>query len=249
MSLIGLQSAVAAIIRHPRAKYDWKPEQFLKSFELTIPERRIVEKLSRHEELNKYAHGQAEGRLEVMLNHVDRIPKFIPDRVLKNIWFDLYEPTSIYTKSDLEGHYASSLGFLKFLLENKDARKRLKRSAPFFIFDLLTFEIAELELSRPLLVDTPLIENSLLSTPHFRVLDLEYDVPAWLCKVDQEDLEEFQRHLTLVFVKREEFFPRMYEITKEVKAFLLSQIGQSAPVELSSQMKSDLVTMGLFQSH
>lgn len=208
MSLHGLQTAVAAIIRHPRAKYEWKSE-FLDTFDLNPQERRVVEKLSRHEELNKYGRDQANARIEVMLNHCVRIPSWVPDRVLKNIWMDLYEPASIYNESDLKGRFESSIAFSKFLLANKDARKRLKRSAPYFIFDLIAFEIAELELSRPILVDPPLCENSPL-IPSFRIVDLEFDIPKWLRDVENENLNEFEREMTLVFVRDRPFFPRIF---------------------------------------
>lgn len=244
MSLIGLQSAVAAIIRHPRAKYDWKGN-FLDTFDLTSSERRIVEKLSLHEELNKYGHGQADARLEVMMNHVDRVPRFIPQRVLKNIWFDLFEPTAIYKKSDLAGHFEMSLAFLNFLLTDMNARKRLKRSCPIFIFDMIKFEIAELELSRYYLEDPALIEGSVVNNPHFRVMDFEFDIPGWLANPQEEDLESFVRPLTLAFVKGEKVFPKMFEITSEFKEFLLSQIGVGPRLEASEAMKSDLKKMGL----
>jgi hypothetical protein len=245
MSLIGMQTALAAIIRHPRASYQWNPEVFLKPFDLSVSELRVIESLSQHQELNKYGHGQADARLEVMSNHVDRVPRFIPKRVLKNIWFDLFEPAAIYRKSDLKGYFETSIAFLNFLREDKEARKRLKRSSPVFIFDLIAFEIAELELSRHLCLDTPLNKESVLSHPHFRVVDFEFDIPGWLNKPEEDDVSAFTRPLTLVFVRVENKFPKIYEIHKEFKNYLLSQISEG-PVQVASEsIKKDLKTMGL----
>ena len=244
MSLLGFQTAVAACIRHPRVSYEWKSD-FLDKFELTDPERKIVEKLSRHEELNKYGHDQAKGRLETTLNHIDRVPNFIPDRVLKNIWFDLYEPTAIFVQSDLKGEREMSISFLKFLLASKDAQKRLRRCTPFFINDLIEFEIAELELCRDLRSNPPLCAGSTINNPNFRIVDLDFDTPGWLGNPEEEDVTKFERSLTLAFVRNKTVFPKMYEITKEFKTFLLSQIGEGEIKEASSEMKSDLVKMGL----
>lgn len=241
MSLIGLQTAVAAIIRHPRIKNKWDPQEFLSRFDLTVSERRIVEKLSLHKELNKYAKGQAEERFEVMKNHCDRIPRFVSNRVLKNIWFDLFEPIAMYAKSDLRGNYESSLSFLNFLLVDKNAQKRLKRSAPQFIFDMIKFEIAELELSRPLLNDPPLAEGSLLSHSHFRIVEFDYDLPTWLNEEDIDDLESLpeKRPVILLFVKSE-YFPKIFEIHGEFKDFLESQLGSGVPLKASKEMKENL---------
>ncbi len=249
MSLHGFQTALAAIIRHPRLKYKWEPEVFFKNFELSGSERKIIETLSQHKELNKYGKDQANGRLEVMYNHCDRVPRQIPDRVLKNIWFDLFEPTIMKTPGDLKGSFETSLAFLNFLATDKEARKRLKRSAPYFIFDLIKFEIAELELSRPILLDAPLKAESVLSHPHFRVIDLEFDVPAWLASSEDEDEMKFERSMTLVFVKGSESYPKIFEITPEYRNFLLSQISGEQSIDMSVAMKSDLVKMGLILQH
>lgn len=244
MSLIGLQTAVAAIIRHPRKTYDWKPEVFLKQFDLDKNELQIVETLSKHQELNKYGHGQADARLEVMLNHIDRVKRFVPSRVMKNIWFDLYEPTAIYTKSDLKGYFETSIAFLNFLKTNKEAVKRLKRSSPPFIFDMISFEIAELELSRPYCIDKPLLQGSILKHPHFRVVKLNFDLPAWLTS-QSEDLSEFERPLILLFVRVEGKFPKIYEITSEFKSFLQGQIGEGTYIKENQSIRSSLKQMNL----
>ena len=249
MSLLGLQSAVAAIIRSPRRTYDWNPEFFLKDFELAPDERKIVLKLSRHEELNKYGKDQAKGRWEIMLRHCDRVPFFVPDRVLRNIWFDLFEPRHLYAKSDLGGYFESSLLFLEFLQTDKDARKRLKRSAPFFIFDIIAFEIAELELVRPLLQDPPLHAKSVLTHPHFRIVELTFDIPALITDPDIENRPEFERPLSLVFVRDpQEMGPRIYEITSPMRAFLKDQLADAQANPPTEAMQADLVTMRLMQA-
>ncbi len=246
MSLIGFQSAAAAIIRCPRQTYNWKPEQFLKDFDLSSDERKIIMKLSQHDELNKYGTEQAHGRWEVCMRHCDRVPEYVPDRVLKNIWFQLFEPKNLYASSDLNGYFANSIQFMDFLLTDKDARKRLRRSSPDFIFDMIAFEKAELELARPLTQDPALHPKSKLSHPHFRIVDLSFDIPALIENPDVEDSAEFERKHTLVFIRSEDkYAPRIFEINASMRSFLLDQYAGGSAHVPSSEIKADLLTMGL----
>lgn len=228
MSLYGLQSAIASIIRCPHERYQWDPDQFLKDFELTSQERESVNQLIKHPELNKYGDDQARDRWEKMLRHCDNVPNFVPDRVLKNIWFDLFEPQSLTVKSDLRGLYESSISFLKFLLNDEQARRKLESHCGDYIFDLIAFEIAELELSRPLTDDPPLRKDSILAHPHFRVVDFSYDIPLLLSLGDEpENISDLNREFSLAFVRDpRQIAPRVFEITEDLRTFLLSQTVQ-----------------------
>ena len=136
---------------------------------------------------------------------------------------------------------------MKFLLQSKDAQKRLKRSAPYFINELIKLEIAELELTRYLPDEQTLAPGAVISNPNFRVIDLRFDIPGWLAGGDaeDEDLSQFERSLTLALVKGQDPYPRIYEITPEFKQMLLSQLGVVSCGVITPEALKDMKAMGL----
>lgn len=245
MSLQGLQSSVAALIRCPKQSHKWDPNEFFKEFDLNSQELKTVLALADHDEINKYGSEQADHRWELLKKHLDFILRFVDEEVLEDICFGLYEPKAMRNRSDLNGHCAYSLQFLRFLLSDPQAHAWVCQEAPDYIDDLIRFEIVQLELSRPISDDPQLCAYSPLAHPHFRILDLEYDIPL-LIREGHQSNEILKRSATLLFIRHEtRILPRIFEITPAIKDYLHAQISPRTPLELTPSIKADLQTMGM----
>lgn len=251
MSLAGFQSGIAALIRLPIENREKNLKKFLSEYELTDQEYSHLTALAKHEELNKYGNEQAQQRFGSIEKRAGRLTSTVNKEVLRDLWFNHFEPSARTHETDIEGRWAFTIGFLRFLVGNSHARKVLKKKAPVFTEDLIRFQIAETELSRPLLDDPELNPKSSLSHSQFRVLDLKYDIPALLPKlIDKGSKARAQKRDVSVLVLRRGTAqtPRVFEIDQKMRDFLLANLEKGKIPSADAEIKENLSGIGLWKA-
>ena len=228
MSLIGFQTAMAALIRRPPQN---RPEPVAALFagcELTAPERNALEQMARIDELNKYAGELSDKRWQLIERHLVRVSQFIDQDLLYELWLLHYEPQAMRITSDMAGGSDFSLGFLRFLQTDEEARAMIARQAPPFIWDLMAYEQAEIEVSA--LVHRGGIPSAAALVRHnrFRVLRLNHDLSALISQTrahGEKPSEAPARAVRYVVVgEKGRKIPRVFEVDEPLAQALSGQL-------------------------
>ena len=249
MSQAGTQAAIAALIRNPKSAQGKKFRHYISQFSLTESEAAAVAALAKNSEVKKYGREQAEGRFELMMRSFMRINRVLDESLIYELWQDLFEPQALRVKSDYGGRNEYSLSFLRFLTTDMECRRILHDQDLPLLWDLLAFEIAELELGCAVPSSVELKQGSSLRHSHFRVLDLQFDVPAFI-QSGYDVTQSFARKFILLLVREDASIqPRIFHIERSMRDFLLGSLMTEGPhlevPHMTQEMQGDLHHMHL----
>lgn len=245
MSYLDMQRAAALLVRDPKRYRAQDLGALFDRFSLTQKEKNTLEWMSSHSLVSKYAHSMSDIRKLVGLRGIQFSKRFIPKKMLDEIWTNLFEPQALQVKS-----YHTAFEFTRFLISNKTAQGKLAETCPPFIFDLLEFERAQSRLRCYELPNFPLPpKGSRIRTPYFEVLQLKRDIPLFISKLQKSPLEEKVapdvRSVELLLIRRSNYpNTRCFEISMEVVDFLKSEM-KTPGIKPFPKGYQDLVEVGL----
>ena len=237
MSLYGFQSAVATLIRRPPVNRGDSLDALFAEFNLTVTERRKLHQMALIEELNKYAMELCDRRWISIEKHLLRIPKYIDIDLLHDLWLMQYEPSAMRIAGDIGGASSFSLEFLRFLQKSPQAREAISQeNPPDFIWDLLAYEEAEIEVTALTHPGPSLAADAVVQNNRFRVLHLMHDMAdlVGLPTQSREGGDELPqvavRETWYVLVgSKASNFPRLFEVDEFFALALESQLQEHPP--------------------
>ena len=195
--------------------------------------------------LTKYAYSMRGVRWEAIVKHVKLAKNYISEDRLRFIFTEFFEPTTMKkTMWELPQVY------FDFLLEDEDARKALIESAPSFIFDVLTFERAQVRVWAKLRDNSRPPEGSLLVHRAYEIVDLDHDILDLLNRLTGEEtfgnapVPVARQVKILILPQAQTKNCRFFEVNDELQAFLDGQL-TGARSENRPEFYADLVSIGL----
>ena len=252
MSLFQFQAGLAELIRLPEKNRGTELAAFLERFELTENEIIWLKGLSENPKVAKYGRSMAGVRWETPELQLRLAHKLVPKTALEHLYRDFFEPQAIRVQL-----HELTDAFLRFLIEDPGARKVLSEAAPPSVFEILRFERIQLKFFRGdiTIEKAPVADGSILRHAAFRILDLSYDVPAFVLLMPEEGstdvlkVEPKPKKLTLLFIPDEtEPGARYFEIDETVSQFL-ERLAREPLADLSRPSSyADLVKLGICRS-
>lgn len=247
MSLIQFQTGLAELIRLPEMNRGFEFSAFLERFNLTEIEKIRLRKLAEDPKVSKYGSSMAGVRWETPEMQLRLAHRLIPKSALEHIYRDIFEPQAVSVR-----FHELTDRFLGCLIDDPKAKEVLSEAAPSSIYDVLKFERLQLSYYRGdiTIEKESAPPGSLLRHGAFRLLALEYDVPAFILDLPQEvgivRGEPEPRRLVVLFIPDEAGAgARYFEVDDSIQNFLeiLSRNPLAEPGKPSSY--SDLVALGL----
>lgn len=247
MSAIGLQRAIALLIRLPETNRGQELDGFLDRFELTPAERAQASKLAATYDVAKFGRimgGVREGKVMRLLKHSRA---YIPDETIREIWERHFEPKATSVR-----YNELPTAFLEFLVSDPAAKTLLLGSAAPFVFDLLRFELAQGKFQmKHFRSIRPVLPGSCLAHSDFVTLSLDYDIQAFRARLIREkpepgSLSAERRDVRLLFLRKIGTYDcRIFETDGETNAFLESELVSPSKSTPRPKTYSSLVELGV----
>jgi hypothetical protein len=256
MSLQKFQSALAYVIRFYDVNKRESLDQIFVKYELTNEEKHTLTKLAQQQQLKSYSEEMHMARWRIISDAIGLVNSFVDSNKLKYLWEHDFEPKHLFvTYEDI------SLKFIEYLATDTYAFKTVTRDAPDFVADIIKYLHCVFSISHNYLPKLIKTSDTILTDKYFSILDLKYDVrDMYIDFLERKDSihpkdsldikldTPPKRNLTLLFITQDvvtEF--RSFEICKEVKSFLLSQLRGEKYLKKLPSFYDDLVRLKICQ--
>ena len=228
MSALAFQNAVALLIRFPTQSLE-ALRTTMGDVELTAKEEGQLKKMAVDPLIRKFGYKMSYARQRDASKALRLSKDIMTPEVFDNVYRDLFEPSR--TSFDLD---TIGVEFIHFCLNSPLAQEKLAGEAP-YLTDVFKYEYAktvtELGLNPEKNIQLP--QGSCLRRADFKILDLQYDIPA-IDRVKIKDPESrpvpVLKPMKLIFMSIEEYpYSRMFQIDETIEKFLTIQ--RSEPLQ------------------
>lgn len=247
MSLLGLQSAIAYVIRSSDGQNIKSLDELTRTYEMTPQEAITLGHLINQQRLKAYGEELFLSRWTIIREALEFLGPFVDLRAMSDLWEREFEPKSakiVYEELVLK--------FVEFLVFDPVGAKFISTKTPAFLPSLMKYVRTIFTFRHNILPQHKLAEHSLLTDRYFAIISLEYDVRAFFAElmelksyVDLKIEPPPKRDVTLLFVASDEVTEfRSFEIDNDLKNFLLAQL-KGEQLSNRPSCYNDLVELGL----
>lgn len=261
MTLIGLQSALAYVIRFNNEATRKNLDEIVALYDLSLDEKETLAHVAAQQRVKAYSEEMYIARYRITLDALGFLTDLVDNNKLRQLWEEEFDPKHLdVVYEDLV------IEFTNFLLTDERGLALITTNTPAYSLDVVKYMHAVFTFSHNHLPKSPRQrEQSHLSDRAFTILDLDHDVRAYCttmldrmphvhdnahaaehCGEHELPPPPSRKKISLLFIASDvktEF--RSFEIDQELKSFLQGECDEALERKNLPPCFGDLVSLGL----